>query len=475
MNNFDAGFSFCGYHSDRDMDVAIGNFDEAMNAIAPDFSALSETVDGYDGGYFTGTKEGPLAIPLQIIVDEAPRSKLNKIGWWMRRGAVGQLIFDNMPYKYYMARVTSQATPPMYMHFSQTLNAFVYSGVINVTLTAYTPRAYLLDEVLAQYPDIGSAYDGVNDATGIVEPSVRPAKILTNLTGTINTTLFNQGTAPAKAAITVAGTMEAGVTVSNLTTGQSFTLTAPDGEAHAYSVDAQRGYVAELSGTLELEASESQFANKTIAQTLENGQRYVLSVGSVVQTEGTPPDYLTLNGFCRTDNTDFRAANVQITTEHQSYAFTVPDDGREYSLILYHGVGGSAVAGNAFVLTEVTLTKTDDTGFIPARRTIASNVKTGHFIELAPCMPFLRDVPCTVAGSTVTFDTLQPMNANNTYILANNTWYPVTTVSGNVATVDGTPDAVAMVCVAQMNRIEITVPSGSSIALVQFDYRDTFY
>ena len=358
MNNFDAGFSFCGYHSDRDMDVAIGNFDEAMNAIAPDFSALSETVDGYDGGYFTGTKEGPLAIPLQIIVDEAPRSKLNKIGWWMRRGAVGQLIFDNMPYKYYMARVTSQATPPMYMHFSQTLNAFVYSGVINVTLTAYTPRAYLLDEVLAQYPDIGSAYDGVNDATGIVEPSVRPAKTLTNLTGTVSATLLNQGTAPAKAAITVTGTMEAGVTVSNLTTGQSFTLTAPDSAAHTYTVDAERGFVTETNGT------------------------------------------------------------------------TV---------------------------------------------TINSNVKTGHFIELASCMPFLRDVPCTVSGSTITFDASQPMNANNTYILAGSIWYPVTVINGNTVTVNGTPSSVSTVCVAQMNRIEITVPSGSSISLVQFDYRDTFY
>ena len=358
MRNFDAGFSFCGYHSDRDMNVSIGNFSEAMNAIAPDFTATSETVDGYDGGYFTGTKEGPLTIPLQIIVEDASRSHLNKIGWWMRRGAVGQLIFDNMPYKYYMARVTSQATPPMYMHFSPTLNAFVYSGTISVMLTAYTPRAYMLDEVLEDYPNIGDAYNGVNDATGIVAASARPSKTITSPSGTVNAVLLNQGDAPAKVAVTVTGTMSNGVSVSNLTTGQSFVLTAPDSNTHTYTVDAQYGYVVETSGTT------------------------VTAVG---------------------------------------------------------------------------------------------DVKEGHFIELDPCMPFLRNVPCTVNGSTVTFESAPVMNATDTYILAGSTWYPVTAVNGNSVTVSGNPGSVTSVCIAKLNRIQITVPSGDTVSSVKFEYRDTFY
>lgn len=109
------------------------------------------------------------------------------------------------------------------------------------------------------------------------------------------------------------------------------------------------------SETIYLEASTSHFAHKDLYSPLINGQQYTITFGSVVQTAGSAPAYLTLNGYCPTDNTNFRAANVQISSERKSYTFTTPNDGRVYRLILYHGVGGSAVAGNAFTLNNVKL------------------------------------------------------------------------------------------------------------------------
>lgn len=109
------------------------------------------------------------------------------------------------------------------------------------------------------------------------------------------------------------------------------------------------------SEAITLAASTSHFAHKNLYSPLTNGQQYTITFGSVVQTAGSAPAYLTLNGYCSTDNTDFRAAKVQISSERKSYTFAVPDDGRAYTLILYHGVAGSAVAGNAFTLNKVKL------------------------------------------------------------------------------------------------------------------------
>lgn len=110
------------------------------------------------------------------------------------------------------------------------------------------------------------------------------------------------------------------------------------------------------SETIYLEASTSHFAHTNLYSPLINGETYTITFGSVVQTDsGTAPAFLTLNGYCSNPSTDFRAANVEISATKKSYTFEVPDDGNTYALILYHGVGGSDVAGHSFTLSNVKL------------------------------------------------------------------------------------------------------------------------
>lgn len=360
MRAFDVGFSFCGLHSWDDMGVEIGNYDEAMNAITPDFTALSETVDGYDGGYYTGTKEGPLNIPLNIVVDKATPEKLNQIGWWLRRGAVGQLIFDHAPYKYYNVRVTSQATPPMYPHYDHEAGMWIYSGVIRVTFTAYTPRAYLIESILTDYPDnIYEGYEGLRSATGILPSSNRPGTNRIAPSGTTQMLLLNQGTAPAKCDVVLTGRMDGGVTVMNAATGQSFTVTAPDTATHTYHVNGERGMTAEL-----------------------------------------------VNGSL------------------------VPKD----------------------------------------------TVKTGHFIDVAPCMPFYRELPCSLDDKKLIFNQSVPMTQTNMYANIGTSWSMITSHSGNEVTLAIAPsDFQGYATIARLNPITITMGSGTSLLRIEFIFKDTFY
>ena len=110
------------------------------------------------------------------------------------------------------------------------------------------------------------------------------------------------------------------------------------------------------SETIYLEASASHFAHTNLYSPLINGETYTITFGSVVQTDsGSAPAFLTLNGYCSNPSADFRAANVEISATKKSYTFEVPDDGNTYALILYHGVGGSDVAGHSFTLSNVKL------------------------------------------------------------------------------------------------------------------------
>lgn len=259
MKPLGVGFSFRGLHSD-DMNVILANNDKEMHILTNDITYSSETVDGYDGAYPVGSQESPIAFEIQIFCEDFTEADLNKIREWFKRDSYGQLVFDHRPYKYYNVRVTSEISPPMYVRYDREKGVFVYSGIMSVTLTAFTPRSYLLDDVAEDYPDIGTGLETVNLATAIVEKSKRPNLSTETYTADADIILLNQGNAPAKLSIEISGTsMDDGVTIENRTTNETITITAPDAELHEYFIDGVHGRVTTTDNKLSDSVRTGQF------------------------------------------------------------------------------------------------------------------------------------------------------------------------------------------------------------------------
>lgn len=239
MQSIGVGFSFAGIHCD-DMQCELGNNDKSMHSFMENFTVISENLEGYDGGYYAGENIKEKDFNIKLFIEEVGDDVLARIGHWMRRGAYGKLIFDHAPYKYYNVRVSAPMdVSGIYTKFNLARQMFVYSGVIEVKLTAYTPYAYLLDEVRNAYPNVGDMLNTLNASSAMMAESERPANYLASNEGTI--LAANLGNAIAKPNILLSGVFPAGTVIRNETTGQQMTIKDDGTEECSYVISATTG------------------------------------------------------------------------------------------------------------------------------------------------------------------------------------------------------------------------------------------
>jgi len=255
MQSLGVGFSFAGKHCD-DMQCELGNNDESMHSFMENFTVVSENLEGYDGAYYVGETVKEKDFNIKLFVEEVADDVLARIGHWMRRGAHGKLIFDHAPYKYYNVQVSAPMdVSGLYTKFNLSRQMFVYSGVIGVKLTAYTPYAYLLDEVKSAYPNVGDMLNTLNASSAIMAESERPVNYLTGNEGTI--LAANLGNAVAKPNILLAGKFPTGTTIKNVTTGQEMTIKNDEPEEHTYIISASTGLTEHFVDAQTREAADT--------------------------------------------------------------------------------------------------------------------------------------------------------------------------------------------------------------------------
>lgn len=237
MRDIGVGLSYRGIHTDS-LNLILSNYDESMVAVGNLFEYESVNVDGYDGAYPIGSNGKPRVFNLEFICEDFTEKDLAKVAQCFQCDSHGELIFDHSPYKYYVAHVTSQISPPKYPRLDKDKKQWVYSGTITVELTAFEPRAYLIDEILSSYPALGDGLNLVNDASGVVTLNDMPLQAFSNVVGINNIKLLNAGTANAKCDIVMTG-QNINVQIVNHDTGESLVIIAPDSATHTYTVSAQ--------------------------------------------------------------------------------------------------------------------------------------------------------------------------------------------------------------------------------------------
>jgi len=229
------GFSFCGIHSSKFNVYAVSNGNTYTKPLFADFVDKVESVDGFDGEYYFGTNFNSKPRTVNCFVKDVDENTLRAIQNWLNPKRIGELTFDEAPYKYYIAKISSN--PEFnYMPMGDK-SRHLYSGNFTIEFKAFDPFAYSYANSVDDYESLDPSwlYD-----SGILLDNETPPFRVENITGTTNILLYNGGNYRTKPIITINGSADE-LTIKNLTTDQKFTLT--DLSNVEMVVDCQKGHV----------------------------------------------------------------------------------------------------------------------------------------------------------------------------------------------------------------------------------------
>lgn len=101
------GFTFGGKHI-KDLGVTrVSEGDRYEEEIFPELKDRTTEVPGLDGSYYFGAEYGPKKFDLSIAYDHLTEGQFRELRQTFGRKDIKELIFDERPYKKYMAKVES--------------------------------------------------------------------------------------------------------------------------------------------------------------------------------------------------------------------------------------------------------------------------------------------------------------------------------------------------------------------------------
>lgn len=143
------GFTFNDTHSSDLGIVRTSNGSRYNTNLLPSSSDQTVAVPGGDGVYFFGTNYQTRVFQLQIASDEISEETMRRIQQTWGDKEIHELIFDETPYKVYMAKCTNM---PQFNFLCFNENGQrVYKGEGSVEFTCYYPYAKSRYKFLDQY------------------------------------------------------------------------------------------------------------------------------------------------------------------------------------------------------------------------------------------------------------------------------------------------------------------------------------
>ena len=110
MGDF-TGFTFGDWHSSDpqvgDIVVRVSGGDRYEEQLQPEIKDRTAEVPGRDGEYYFGSDYGPRAIDVEIAFDHLTEEQFRKLRQVFGTRKIKELIFDERPYKKYMAKIES--------------------------------------------------------------------------------------------------------------------------------------------------------------------------------------------------------------------------------------------------------------------------------------------------------------------------------------------------------------------------------
>lgn len=189
MNDF-TGFTFCGLHSFTDLNIVrVSNGSRYNETLTPAFQDITAQVPGRDGTLYWESFYSNKTWNLSIAFDNVTETKFRALRNAFSAKTTGWLIFDELPFKKYWAKVQSPAQLNYICFDDPDSNARVYRGEGTITLIAYDPFAHSVNKYLSEYAD-GSYPNKAEWAAASGMKSVKGSYDGTNST---SITVYNAG------------------------------------------------------------------------------------------------------------------------------------------------------------------------------------------------------------------------------------------------------------------------------------------
>jgi phage-related protein len=146
-------FSFNGVHGSQYGLTAVSSGLNETSLTAPFEDKVIE-VSGRDGSYYFGTNYKTQSFKIICAFDNLTSGNYRSICQWFNGKTIGRLIFDERPYKYYIAKLA--ATPSFsYIPFEvSVVNGLqhLFKGEVILEFTAFDPFAYSDYTIISDVP-----------------------------------------------------------------------------------------------------------------------------------------------------------------------------------------------------------------------------------------------------------------------------------------------------------------------------------
>lgn len=146
------GFTFNGIHSSELNIIRVSNGSRYNENLSAAFQDKTAQIEGGDGVLFWDSYYTNRPFSIQIAYDSLTEMQLRKLRQVFSPKAIGELIFDETPYKAYTVKVQS---PVQLTHlcFNDKDGNRIYKGEGTIQLIAYYPYAKSVHKFLDEYSD----------------------------------------------------------------------------------------------------------------------------------------------------------------------------------------------------------------------------------------------------------------------------------------------------------------------------------
>lgn len=151
-NDYDfIGFSFNGFHCVEDLHILrVSDGSRYQENLTPQIAEQIGSHAGMDGAYFLGAWHRQKTFDIKFAFERLSQFDIYRLQAIFSGEAMGELWFDEHPYKVWDAKVTG--TPKLDMiPFDDGVEGIIYKGEGTIQFTAYYPYAHTPDYV--RWPD----------------------------------------------------------------------------------------------------------------------------------------------------------------------------------------------------------------------------------------------------------------------------------------------------------------------------------
>jgi hypothetical protein len=147
------GFTFNGKHTNDFNLVVVSDGSRYHSPLFGTFVDSILKVPGRNGTYFFGSEFESVPFAINLAFDNLTEKNFRAMQQWLSYQTLGKLIFNEAPYKYYWAKISTQPTldfvafEKILVLGSTRVKSLIYKGEINLTFSAYNPFGYRVAEL----------------------------------------------------------------------------------------------------------------------------------------------------------------------------------------------------------------------------------------------------------------------------------------------------------------------------------------